>query len=266
MDTSRRSPGRRSLTGLAIATALVTTACGTTAGTEAAPTAPATTQATTDAPDAGTWPVVVDLNSALATQDYEVAAALTAPGSAAQTYVEYRSDVAAAQQAAGAEAAPDGVVVDDEQDGTVTVTIGSGSDEVTYIWSDFDVDEAGLVTGWSTEQGSLSALISSPGSEAEAAGATVSVRSAYQTNEGDLFVVVGIVADDDTVSVDEGTVVRGEDESSAASSATVGPAEIEAGQSGVVVYRFDGIPLGGALVYEVQNSFDAPVAVELPLT
>ena len=265
MDTSRLSPARRPLTGLAVATALAATACGTTAGTEAVPTTPATTQATADAPAASTWPVVVDLNSALARQDYEGAAALTAPGSPAQTYVQYRSDVAAAQEAAGAENAPDGVVVDDEQAGTVTVTIGSGTDEVTYIWSSFDVDQTGLVTGWSTEQGSLDSLISSAGSQAEAAGATVSVRSAYQTNEGELLVVVGVNADE-MVTVDDSTTVRLDDDSTVASTATVGPAEVEAGQSGVVVYRFDGIPLGGTLVYEVQNNVDAPVAVRLPLT
>ena len=133
------------------------------------------------------------------------------------------------------------------------------------MWSDFEVDAAGLVTGWTTEQGRLSSLISAPGSEAQAAGATVSVHSAYQTNEGDLLVVVEVAADD-TVSVDESTLVRRDDESTTASSATVGPTEIEAGRSGVVVYRFEGIPLGGSLVYEVQNDYDAPVAVELPLT
>ena len=265
MDTSWASPLQRPLVGLAVAAVLVTAGCGTTAGTEASPTPSATTEASTDTTTESTWPVVVDLNAAMAAQDYESAAALTAPGSAAQTYVQYRSDVAAAQQAAGAEAAPDGVVADDEQAGTVTVTVGSGADEVTYVWSDFDVDAAGLVTGWSTEQGRLDSLISAPGSEAEAAGATVSVRSAYQTNEGDVLVVVGVAADD-TVSVDESTVIRLDDESTATSSATVGPAEIEAGQSGLVVYRFDGVPLGGTLVYEVQNSYDAPAAVELPLT
>ena len=263
MDTSRPSPVRWPLTGVLVATALVAAGCGATAGTEAAPAGP--TAPVTDAPAASTWPVVVDLNTAMASQDYDRAAALTAPGSAAQTYVQYRSDVAEAQQAAGAEAAPDGVVADDEEAGTVTVTIGSGADEVTYVWTDFEVDASGLVSGWSTEQGRLDSLISDPGSQAVAGGATVSVRSAYQTNEGDLLVVVEISADD-TVTLDDNAVVRLDDESTAASSAVVGPGEIEAGQSGIAVYRFDGVPLGGTLVYEVQNSYDAPVAVELPLT
>jgi hypothetical protein len=265
MNTSRRSPVRRPLTGLFVATALVVTACGTTATTDPASTTTPETEAATDTTAQNGWPVVVDLNAALASQDYDAAAALTAPGSAAQTYVQYRSDVAAAQQAAGAEATPAGVVVDDEQAGTVTVTIGSGDDEVSYVWSDFEVDAQGLVTEWSTEQGGLDTLISSPGSQAQAAGATVSVRSAYLTNEGNLLVVVGIVADD-TVTIDESTVVRGDEETTVESSAVVGPAEVDGGESGVVVYQFDGAPLGGTLVYEVQNSYDAPVAVELPLT
>jgi hypothetical protein len=262
MDTSRRSSRRRPLTGLAIVTALVTTACGTAANTDAVPSA--TTPEATEATGASTWPVVIDLNTAMATQDFASAAALTAPGSAAQKYVEYRSDVAAAQDAAGAEAAPDGVVVEDEQAGTVTVTIGSGTDEVIYVWSGFEVDEAGLVTGWSTEQGRLDSLISSPGSQAEAAGATVSVRSAYRTNEGDLLVVVGVEAEE-MVTVDDSVVVRLDDDSTVASAATVSPSEMDAGRSGVVVYRFGDVPLGGVLVYEVQNSYDAPAAVELPL-
>ena len=89
----------------------------------------------------------------------------------------------------------------------------------------------------------------------------MSIRSAYQTNEGDLLVVVGLAADE-MVTVDDSTVVQLDDESTAASSATVGPAEVEAGESGVIVYLFEGIPLGGTLVYEVQNNVDAPVAVQ----
>ena len=124
-----------------MATVLVATGCGTTAGTDAATSPSTAAEATTDSPAASTWPIVIDLNTVMATQDYASAAALTAPGSAAQAYVDYRSDVAAAQQAAGAEPAPDGTVVDDEQAGTVTVTIGSGDDGVTYVWSDFEVDD-----------------------------------------------------------------------------------------------------------------------------
>lgn len=220
-----------------------------------------TTEPTGEASDV--WASTVAFNEALAAARWDEAAALAAPGSPAQAYIAYRTQVDEAQTAAGLDPAATGEVVADEAAGTVSVTV-EGDSGVTYVWSDFETED-GLVSGWSTEQGPLADLITSPGSSAEAAGAVVTLPNAYVTSGGELYVVVGISAVDDTIAVDATATLRLPDGTTSESGAMVGPDEVAPGGSAYVLYPFAANDLDGVLVYEVQNTNDAPVAVELPL-
>lgn len=256
---------------LLVAAAVLGAACGTTDqarvedATSAADTvsSPAADQ---DAADSGAeadpWSTVVAFNEALVAQNWAGAAALAEPESLAAEYVEYRMAVAEAQQAAGDPDTSTGTVTGDESSGTVTVTLSADDDEVVYAWDGFEVGDGGLVSTWSTSQGPLSDVLTSPGTSGEGAGATVTWTHAYVTTDGRLYVTVRVEAQDDLITPDDSLGIRiGSD--TVASSSPVGTTEIDAGSTAPLLYRADVDTLPDGLVYEVQNTFDAPVAVQL---
>jgi hypothetical protein len=245
---------RRGAAALPAVLALVAAACGGTASDVSAPT---TAAAGAD------WAAVVSFTQSVADNDWEAAQQQVVPGSAADRYVDYRQQVDQAQQQAGAAAAPTATVEPDEQAGSVTVTV-DGDDSPTFTWSDFTTDE-GLVSAWTGDQGGLDEVLASPGSTEQAAGAEVSLLHAYQAVSGDLLLVVQVRAIDDAITPDSSVVLLDESGAPQESAQAVGPASVEQGDTGVMVYAVPAAAPPGTLVYEVQNSYDAPAAVELSL-
>lgn len=253
---------RRTAVAVVAATALASTGCGS-ASDDATSLASADAGVSTDeeATDSGeSWSAVVGFSQAVADGDWARAAELSAPDSAAAAYVQYREDVARAQESIGADPAEPLSVTPDSSSGTVTVAL---SDDVEYMWSAFDV-EGGQVSDFTTDRGRMSDLVILPSGEEQAAGATVGLSSAYATSSGDLYVVVRIAADT-TILVDEELTLQTPDGGSVPSEERVGVDEVVGGTTGVIVYTFAGQPLGGTVVYEVQNDTDAPAAVRLPV-
>jgi hypothetical protein len=254
----------RRIVGAVTATVLLaaTAACGSTAddGAATSPTATPDRSALAQA-----WASVVEFNQAVADSDWPAAEALAVPDSPAAAYVDYRSQVEQAQQAAGAPPAPGGTVESDQAAGTVTVTI-DGDDAPTYVWSGFETDDAGMVGSWETDQGALGDILVSPGSSGSAAGATVTLAHAYASSSGDLVVVVQVDAQEEAITVDQAVVVDAGQGEPVESDRVVGPSRVPAGGSAVVVYAVPGTQPSGTLVYEVQNDYDAPAPVELPLS
>ena len=230
--------------------------------TNASPSRPAT-----DVADEVTaklpWESVVALNEAFVQRDWVSAGLLISPNSPAAEYLQYREQVEQAQEAAGAPIQQGGTVSADEAAGTVTATIAET--DVTYTWSDFESDDEGLVVGWSTEQGPLSEQLVPSGEAVAGGGAEISISSGYVTNEGELYLVVAVTAVDDMIIVDDSTVLRAASGENVQSTAFVGPSEVAVAETALVVYSMPTTQRAGTLVYEVQNSYDAPLAVEVPL-
>lgn len=253
------------------AAASMVAACGSTDSASVGnPTPdPGSTTSPTAGPDASesgdpadAWSTVVAFNEALVARDWAAAGELAEPGSPAAGYVTYREAVSQAQQSAGLTDASTGRVVGDEESGQVTVTLSTDDDEVSYTWDDFEVGSEGLVSSWSTEVGPLSDILVTPDASAEAAGATVTWTHAYVTLDSQLYVVVRLDAQDDLITPDDSIGLRTGDDT-VASSSPVGATEVDAGSSASLLYRADVDALPDALVYEVQNTFDAPAPVEL---
>ena len=254
------------------AAALLIASCGSTgsASEEAStPDAAAVETGSEDSSESDTatqsddWTAIVAFNEALVAQDWSAAADLAAVGSPAAAYVDYRQAVAQAQEAAGSSDTSTGEVTGDEASGEVTVTLATDSGDVVYTWSNFTVDDDGQVVAWSTDQGELNDILVTPDVSGEAAGATVTWTHAYVTNDGQVFAVVRLEASDDLISPDDTIGVKTADGSTVMSSSPVGPIEVDVGSSSYLVYPTEVDVLPVALVYEVQNTFDAPAAVEL---
>lgn len=254
---------------LAVAVVVLAAACG--AGDDddpasaTAPSAPTGDVAVEAAQGVDGWSNVVRFNEALAAQDWTAAEQLAVPGSPASQYVDYRRQVTQAQEAAGMGSTSTADVLPDEDSESLTVRITTGDDTVTYTWTGFETDEFGLVSTWSTAQGPLEQQLVTGSAQDEGAGATVAVTSAYRTDAGDLYVVVSVTATDDVISVDTSPALRRADGTSQEAEVYLGPSGVEPGQDAVVLYVFEGASRQGTLVYEVQNSYDAPLALELPL-
>lgn len=263
MKASQRAAGWPLALVLAIS-ASVTASCGGSPALDTAATASVEVGATRDEP-ADTrdeeWSSVVAFNEALASGDWDLASDATAPGSAANAYVDYRRQVARAQQSVGVEPAEPVSVIADDSNGTVTVVL---NDDAEYVWSEFDVGGS-LVTDWSTERGRMSELIAMPTAEAEVGGTTVAVPSAYATGEGDLYVVVQITSAT-TILVDDAVTLVSPDGGTIESANRLGVDEVPANADAVILYTFENQPLGGTVVYELQNDIDPPVAVRLPIS
>lgn len=253
------------------AAASVVAACGSTDSAsvgDATPDSSAVASPTDghDTAEAGTptdtWATVVAFNEALVAQDWAAAGELAEPGSPAAGYVGYREAVSQAQQSAGLADTSTGAVAADEQNGEVTVTLSTDDGEIVYTWDTFEVGSGGLVSSWSTEQGSLTDVLATPGTSGEAAGATVTWTHSYVTTDGQVYTVVLLEAQDDLITPDDSIGIRlGSD--TVMSSSPVGATEVDAGSSASLLYRADVDTLPDGLVYEVQNTFDAPAAVEL---
>lgn len=248
---------RRGILPVAVGIALLLAGCGSDSDT-------ASTQP--DASASGdSWDVVVEFNEALVAEDFNRAAELSAPESPASRYVEYRTDVQQAQQDADAVQESSGEVTGDEDAGAITASITSAEDEVTYTWTDFSTDD-GLVTDWVTEQGPLADQLWTTDSSAEAGGATVALQSAYRTNVGDLYVVLEVTAGADALSADGAASYVPEGGTAVPPGAAVVPDTVGEESSAHLLYVYTGADFGGTVVYEVQNSVDAPIAARIPVS
>jgi hypothetical protein len=213
-----------------------------------------------------TWASIVTFNEALAAQDWTTAAGLASPGTAASEYVDYRAQVDRAQQAVGIDTVADEQLVTDESTGSVTITVRTEDEPVSITWTGFETDEADRVVGWANEQGPLADQVRGQGPQEEAMGASVVRSSAYLTASDGLYVVLEVSAADDALITDPEAILQLADGRTQPSSTMVGPSDIPPGTSASVVYTFPDAPLDGTIVYEVQNTYDAPVAVRLPVS
>lgn len=212
--------------------------------------------------EADAWTTVVTFNEALVAQDWSGAADLAAAGSPAAIYVDYREAVAQAQAEAGSSDTSTGSVAADEATGEVRVSLETADGDVTYTWRDFEVAD-GQIMSWSTEQAALNDIVAAPGVSGTVGGATVTWTHAYVTNDGQLYAVLLLEASDDLIAADESIGVQSSDGSTVMSSPPVGLSEVDPGSAAYLLYRADLGELPAGLVYEVQNTFDAPAAVEL---
>jgi hypothetical protein len=222
---------------------------------------PASEPAVSDA-----WTSIVAFNEALVAHDWATAASLASPGTTASDYVDYRAQVDQAQQAMGIDPVADEQLETDEATGSVTITVQTADEPVSLTWTGFETDEADRVVGWATERGPLADQVRGRGPAEEAMGASVVRSSAYLTASDGLYVVLEVSATDDALITDPEAILQLADGRTQPSSAMVGPSDIPPGTSASVVYTFPDAPLDGTIVYEVQNTYDAPVAVRLPVS
>ncbi len=254
------------LVAISVALVLAGVGCGGTEdiGSGSPPmTSPSTVESSspatsTDAPSpdaASEWDDIVAFSEAVAERDWDAAAEFVSPNSAADRYVQFQSIANEAQTAAGYPSNEvDSTVVSDKAEGTVEVTVDYSEGEPnTFVWSEFRVDSDGKIITWTAESGPLEERLWTQPAKAKAAGATVSLASAYQTNAGDLYVVLDVTADEIAVTPDFEIPLVGKDKRTRQSSYMYAPEQIQEGTAAYVLYVFEDANFGGTIEYEVLD-------------
>lgn len=262
-DTHRPAPRRRRVLIAAGATAAAVLLAGGAfyAGTQVAATpkptadegASAAARPQPDAESAGTdWDNVVALNKAMDARDLSAMRALIAPGSPADRWLAYYSNMEATRIAAGVPATPaDGSTVYDEDAGTITTTGTDGSTLVTKNWV---TDEAGLITSWSDAAGvPIAERLWTENTSGSGAGQTVTITGAFRTSGGLLNITVDVVGDAGA-DIDFTPVYVGPDGVAREPAYSEGPSTVTPGAVTKVVYTYEAAGFGGKLVYDAWNS------------
>lgn len=116
-----------------------------------------------------------------------------APGSAAYIYAEHQINLATANEAANNTPQPDNAIITGDSVTLRAQGIENATDEQkaasTSVYRDFTYSAEGLVETWNAEPGgALAPRISAQTGSVTAAGVTITLRTAYQANVGDLYV------------------------------------------------------------------------------
>lgn len=232
------------------------------------PSEPATAQTPTPTstvpvvdPDA----VIKDFTQAVYGFQYDTARDMVSPGSAAERYMTHLVAIDTAFTTNGQttqDEAPT-LVVDDG------VATGTYSDGTEFVWQDFTVDAAGLITGWTTPSGVLDKLLWTTPWQGTVAGNTIDLVSAYKSTNGYLWVVLKVTAGASGIDVGAYTSsLVGTDGIAYTPDATrtIAPAStVPAGAAAYVVLTFPKAPFGGTVHLQgwdaEYNDWDAAIPV-----
>ena len=229
--------------------------------TTIAESSPSTTEATSDS-EADSSNVRAYFE-ALATSDVKgIAAAidLTEPESPASYYAIYQTEL----QRLGVTGSDPATV---EADGDVITLCETSEDEQTcYEYSDFTVNDDGLLVNFSVNEVPLTDRLGAAGAPATAAGVTAQVAVAYDTANGDLILLVD-VKNDSSVAFSpsgSGTAYVGADGRQAPTQTGL-TSDVLAGASAYDAVLVEGGERGGKLTYAGFLDDDSFTNVELPL-
>jgi hypothetical protein len=182
--------------------------------------------------------------------------AMVAPGSAAAKYVAHQKATDTATKANGDFTQP--VAADQPtlefKDGTATAKYSDGR---SFTWTDFEYDDNGLVTSWTTPSGELSSLLWNTDFSGAIAGNTVTLTSAYKTNGGEMYAVLTVTAGSagiDFMMPYQAQFVASDGIAYAAQNFSAPRQSLPAGVSGYVVLAFPQAPFGGTIYLEGYNT------------
>lgn len=236
---------------LAVAGVLAFSGCS--AVTPASPDASATPTVGTEAVDADK--VMREFVTAVYANTFATTEAMVAPGSAAAKYVAHQKATDTASKANGDFAQP--VAADQPtlefKDGTATAKYSDGR---SFTWTDFEYDDNGLVTSWTTPSGELPSLLWSSDFSGAIAGNTVTLTSAYKTNGGEMHAVLTVTAGSagiDFMMPYQAQFVASDGIAYAAQSFSAPRQSLPADVTGYVVLAFPQAPFGGTIYLEGYN-------------
>lgn len=230
------------------------------AGCSSEPPAPeASSDASTSAEPAveemDTDKVMRELVTAVYGNDFATSESLVAPESAAAKYVTHQKSSDTAYKANGDFTPP--VAADQPslefEDGAVTAKYPGG---MSFTWSEFEFDESGLVTSWTTPSGQLPSLLWSADFAGAVAGNSVNLTSAYKTNAGEMHVVLTVTAGSsgiDFMMPYQAQFVASDGIAYTAQYSSAPGQSLPAGATGYVVLAFPQVPFGGTIYLEGYN-------------
>jgi hypothetical protein len=130
-------------------------------------------------------------------------------------------------------------------DGSATATYSEGS---SFVWSDFQFDDRGLITSWTTPSGDLAGLLWTQDWQGTVGPNTYTLVSAYKANSGDLYVTLRVDAGQATSLSHYSASLVGADSINYSVDAASGPRnDIPAGSSAFIVLIFPQAPFGGTV-------------------
>ncbi len=260
----------RKLALLAAPIALVVVACG---GNEPAVTKQADTTTTTAAESqAKDGEAVRAYFEAFASGDAERMRAemlpVSAPGSAAALYAIHQAAVAESLAAGGVPGIEESVTFSDDKVTSCFKNPISQEDEDCGDFTNFIVNDAGLLTDFDSNGQTVSSRLGkSDSSEAVAMGATVKFVSAYKAGSNDDLVIVVEVAagpTETTVGNYSASYVGGDGKQLTASTST-GPSDLKPGARAYYGMVFSGGDLGGTVSVEVFDADYNAAAAAFPI-
>lgn len=256
---------RAAVTGAVVMLVLIAGGCG---GSDDAADTTSTTVAVATTVDPAAVGVAEQYLEALTADDgpdVDTMTELSAPGSVAEKYAVHTAALADLQAAAGEPASGGEVRV--EGDTVIATLVGSGGATVDTTWSDFTLDDDGLLVDFTINGVALDDRLVVGGASDTVDGVTISVVSAFELVTNDSPVVI--------LQIDNGGDgpyrLRGASyEAPDGATVTSTPDEgrglvVGAGASNRVLLVFATAPFGGTLTLDGTLA-GAPVTHELPLT
>lgn len=205
--------------------------------------------------------VTKEFVTAVYANDLENALPLTSPGSPAARYVTHQQATQKAYQVNGDATTEEEPTLTFDDDGAVTVTYSDGT---SFIWTDFQFDDRGLVSSWVTPSGDLTALLWTQDWQGVVGANTYTLVSAYKANGGDLFVTLRVDAGQQTSLFYYSATLVGADSITYSVTGTSGPrSDITAGSSAFVVLIFPQAPFGGTVRLQGYYPDDPSSTVEV---
>jgi hypothetical protein len=206
--------------------------------------------------------------NAVFAKDYETAGLLSSPGSVAERYLTHLTETQTAYVNAGQE-----YLLNEGEEPTVTFKDGVASvdypeSDFEYVWSNFEFDDRGLVTTWTTASGPMDGNIWTTPWEGAVGGNTVTLVSAYQSSGGALWVTLKVAAGASETNVNGYSATYVDASGGARSVAqSAQPSSLPPSSSGLISVVFDQADFGGTLHLDGYNTVDyTDWAVEIPVT
>lgn len=218
----------------------------------------ATAQASPNIDHAETWSKIKDfvhqVSGAVSAEAITGLRPFVAPGSPADRYLTHQANVQAAYTANGSSSTtkPTFTFADDDDNGTITITPPSTDASPTkpYTWSQFKTDPDGKIVSWTGASGPVESVLWTQDASGTGGGQTVTLKSAYKSNLGALFVVAEVTMNAYTADADAGpTYVAADGLTRTANLSSFPGGKVAKGSKALIVYYFDQAPLGGTMHY-----------------
>lgn len=207
--------------------------------------------------------VTKEFVSAVYASDYENAVLLASPGSTAARYVTHQEATQKAYQVNGDAGDFEAPTLTFGDDGSATATYSEGT---SFVWSDFQFDDRGLVSSWTTPSGDLAGLLWTQDWQGTVGPNTYTLVSAYKANSGDLYVTLRVDAGQGTSLFHYSASLVGTDSINYSVDAASGPTNvIPAGSSAFVVLIFPQAPFGGTVHLQGYYPDDSSSSIEVAI-